>query len=212
MNLPLRKQFLKTEPRKDWSGRSRFLPHSAFTTQSDLEIWRSFKNNDKAAFIHIYTSYFHVLYNYGHKMCQDEELIKDCIHDVFAQINESKSRLSDVANIKFYLLKSFRTRFLLYQKRSVRFVKDSRMTDENHFDFSLSVEQKIINAQLDSEKISRLNRAIKQLPVRQREAIYYFFYEELSVDDIKDLMHVSNRRTVQNLIYRAIASLKDILV
>ncbi len=209
MNLNIQKQRPQSLPGQvELPSESTIPSNSSFSNQSDLEIWRRFKKDDKAAFIHIYTRYFNVIYNYGFKMCNDEEIIKDCIHDVFAQINESKSRLSDVRNIKFYLLKSFKTRFIHYQKKEARFVKNQRGINEDHFEFSLSIEQKIINSQLDQEKINRLNKAIQQLPIRQREVIYYFFYEELSIDDIRELMEVGNRRTIQNLMYRAIASLK----
>lgn len=189
----------------------RVLQGSILEGKSDLDIWNSFKSGDKAAFIFIYQKFFDVLYRYGHQLTQDEELIKDCIHDVFAEINQARKRLSDTNNIKFYLLKSFRNRFLSYQKKAGKMQLGELLTDGYQFEFALSSEQKMIDSQLDQEKLFKLNQALQQLPTRQREVIYYLFYEELSIDAIKELMQVTHRRTIQNIVYRALANLKNVI-
>lgn len=185
---------------------------SVFSQRSDPEVWRSFLDDDMGAFIFIYNKYFRVLYNYGHKLCGDDDLIKDCIHDVFVRIKETRSRLGEVRNIKYYLLKCFKTRFLYYRRKRYFCTWENRDYSEQSFGFSLSAEQKIIDAQLDSEKIERLNRAIRQLTAHQREAIYYYYYESFTLDEIREIMQAGSRRTVQNLIYRAVASLRKVLV
>ena len=188
-----------------------FTHSSGFEVKSDLDVWRYFKSGDKAAFIFIYKKFFPVLYSYGHQFTQDEELIKDCIHDVFAEINRARERISDTNNIKFYLLKSFRNRFLYYQKKRGRMFLTEHLTDGYNFEFTFSIEQKIIDSQLNQEKLSKLNQAVQQLPPRQREVIYYLFYEELSIDAIQELMQVTHRRTIQNIVYRALAKLKNVI-
>lgn len=199
---------IKTEPLDQGEQVSR---SSTFEDQSDLDIWRHFKSGDKAAFVFIYKKFFSVLYGYGRQFTKDEELIKDCIHDVFAEINQARERLSDTTHIKYYLLKSFKNRFLHYQKKRRRILLDEYLVDGYKFEFALSIEQKIIDSQLNQEKLAKLNQAIQQLSSRQREVIYYIFYEELSIDAVKDLMHVTNRRTIQNIVYRALANLKDVI-
>ena len=143
--------------------------------KSDLEIWRNFKCGDKAAFIFIYQKFFGILYSYGHQLTKDEELIKDCIHDVFAEINQAGQRLSDTNNIKFYLLKSFRNRFCTIRKKPGKILLDKHLMDGYQFEFTLSAEQKMIDSQINQEKLHKLNQAIQQLPRRQREVIYYLF-------------------------------------
>lgn len=188
------------------------LHHSRLEGKSDLEIWRLFKSGDKAAFVFIYNKFFSVLYSYGHQFTQDEELIKDCIHDVFAEINSARERLADTSHIKYYLLKSFKNRFLYYQKKRGKILLDEHLVNGYNFEFTFSIEQKIIDSQVNQEKLQKLNQAIQQLSSRQREVIYYFFYEELSIDAIKELMKVTNRRTIQNIVYRALANLKDAIM
>ncbi|WKN30653.1 sigma-70 family RNA polymerase sigma factor [Porifericola rhodea] len=193
------------------SSTSNSRQNTGLTDLTDLELWQKFKQGDKAAFILIYNQYFDVLYSYGYQFTQDEELIKDCIHDVFAEIRQSRERLSDTNNIRYYLLKSFKSRFLYYQKKKSFLLSEDYYSDGYHFQFSFSTEQKIIEAQISHEKVEKLNRAVQKLSPRQREVIYYFFYEELSIDAIKELMNVSNRRSIQNIVYRALANLKDLI-
>ncbi len=197
---------------KVFEKNERFPHGSGQLVKSDFEVWQRFKKGDKAAFIFIYQKFFPVLYSYGHQFTRDEDLIKDCIHDVFATINHTRQKLSDTDNIKLYLFKSFRNRFLHYQKKARKMLSEEYLMDGYQFEFTLSVEQKMINSQIDREKLQKLNQGLQQLPPRQKEVIYYLFYEELSIDAIKELMHVTNRRTVQNIVYRALGNLKNVML
>jgi DNA-directed RNA polymerase specialized sigma24 family protein len=82
------------------------------------------------------------------------------------------------------------------------------------FDFglSLSIEDKIVNSQLDEEKKQRIGEAIKKLKKSQREVIYYFYFEDLDLPQIASLMHFSNPKSAQNLLYRSLGMLKKSLL
>src|SRR5690606_7438676 len=105
----------------------------------------------------------------------------------------------------------FKNRFMYYQKKRRQMLLGEHLTDGYKFEFTFSVEQKIINSQINQEKLHKLNQAVQQLPSRQKEVIYYLFYEELSIDAIKELMNVTHRRTIQNIVYRALANLKNVI-
>lgn len=179
-----------------------------FEGLSEEAIWSAYKNGNKEAFVHIYHTYFPVLYNYGHQLCANSEFIKDCIQELFLDLSKKGKRLSDTDSIKFYLIKSFKNRFVRTLKNNARTKENEKFFPGYEFQFTMSAEQKIINAQLDEERINDLNKALALLTDRQREAIYYYFYENLSIDEIAEIMFVTNRRTVQNIIYRAIAYLR----
>lgn len=183
--------------------------NSKFAGCTEAFIWKEYKKGSKEAFVHIYHKYFPVLYNYGHQLTSDKGLIEDCIQELFVDLSKKGKKLSDTTSIKFYLIKCLRNRFVKTLKKDKRTKENEKFFPGYEFQFSLSVEQKIINAQLNHELIEKLNKAIVLLTDRQREAIYYYFYENLSVDEIAELMNVTNRRTVQNLIYRAIAFLRN---
>ncbi|MCC5931658.1 MAG: sigma-70 family RNA polymerase sigma factor [Cyclobacteriaceae bacterium] len=182
---------------------------SFYQYKDDAYIWREFKKGSREAFIYIYQKYYPILYNYGHQMTPETEVIEDCIQELFLDLCKKDRKLSDTDSIKYYLLKSFKTRYLRSIKKESRLKASADMYAGHEFLFTLSDEDKLINAQLDQEKLSKLNNALKALTERQREAIYYFYYEQLTLQQIAEIMGSGNPRTIQNLIYRAIDGLRD---
>ncbi len=182
-------------------------PHS-FENFSDLDIWKQFKEGNESAFIHIYETYFDQLYNYGLQFSKDTSLIEDCIQDLFIEIRKTRKRLSDVTSIKLYLYKSVKRKILQYLKYR-RSKLSSRTIDEGYnFHFTFSHEHNLISQQLNEEQIGRLNRAMTLLPQRQKEVIYYFFYEQLSYAEIREIMGFSNIKSVRNKAYLALQALR----
>lgn len=175
----------------------------------DIDIWKKFKEGDRDAFSHIYLNNYPILYNYGHQLSSDSEFIEDCIHEVFLDIYKSRIRLSNVKSIKFYLIKSLKSKYIRISKASSRTKENEKYSSEYEFQFNFSAEEKIINAQLNEELLNKLNNALEALTSRQREVIYYFYYENLSIEQIAEIMGVSHKRTIQNIIYRAIAHLRS---
>jgi len=87
----------------------------------NYSLWQSFKSGDKDSFQTIYFSHFNNLYEYGMRIVNDKELVKDGIHDLFIKLWNNKSNLSNITAIRSYLLVSLRT--TLYN----RMEKNSRM-------------------------------------------------------------------------------------
>lgn len=181
---------------------------SKFDGWDEAAIWKAYKSGSREAFVYIYHKYFPVLYNYGHQLCSRSEQIEDCIQELFVDLSRAGQKLGDTDSIKFYLIKSLKNKFLKILKKEKRVKENEKFFPGYDFQFTLSAEQKIINAQLDKERIAKLNKSLDLLTARQREAIYYYFYEGLSIDEISEIMEVTNRRTVQNIIYRALAYLR----
>lgn len=184
---------------------------SQFKGVSDIDIWRAFKDGSRAAFIHIYNEYFDQLYAYSRQFTQDEDLIKDCIQDLFVDINQSKHRLSETDNILLYLLKSIKRLIIHRLKKEKSLTQFDPKLNGLNFDMDISIEQKIIDRQLDEEKVQKLRNAVNALTVRQREAIFYFYYNGFSHEQISELMGISSIKATQNLIYRAIKELREII-
>ncbi len=67
----------------------------------------------------------------------------------------------------------------------------------------------MIQSQLETEQKQRLAESMKKLTPRQREAIYYFYYENMTYTEIQDLMGFSQVQGIRNLIYRALNQLKS---
>ncbi|HWJ27253.1 MAG TPA: sigma factor-like helix-turn-helix DNA-binding protein, partial [Flavisolibacter sp.] len=79
-----------------------------------------------------------------------------------------------------------------------------------NFSFEISFDKKIIEGE-DAEKLSaEINKALMQLTNRQREIVYYRFYENLSFEQIGVIMEMQTRATYK-LMARALEALKEIM-
>jgi RNA polymerase sigma factor (sigma-70 family) len=181
----------------------------AFTNQSDIEIWRAFKQGNEVAFAHIYNQYFTVLYRYGSQFSRDRNFIKDAVQDLFMELLRKRTRLSDTNSIKYYLFKSLKVTII--SKLKSEKIDYYEQIEGFNFGMSLSIEEKIINSQLDEEKKEHIARALAGLKKKQREIIYYYFFEEMDLLQIASLMSFSNPKSAQNLLYRTLHLLKESL-
>lgn len=191
------------------SGTLRLL-NKDYQQLSDSEIWTAFRSGNESAFIFIYQKFFDSLYEFGSLFCKNENLVKDAVQELFIEIRKTRSRLGDTNNIKFYLFKSLKRRVLKEQKSG--FYKLLDLKNDYSFSVEFSHEQLIIDRQLSQEMVQKLNKSIQQLPPRKREIIYYFYYENLSYQEIKEIMGFSNVKSARNLLYNALEFLKSALL
>ena len=171
------------------------------TFSNDSEAWDAFRQGNESAFIFIYQSYFDVLYVYGFSIVSDSNLIKDTLQDLFIDLRERRQYLGSTDSIKFYLFKCLRRR--LYKEVSKRSAfKDSLDSIPADFQFILSYEAQLIDRQ---------NDAIVKLSRRQREIIYYSFFEGFNYVQIQEIMELENHQSARNLMYKAIKELRKLL-
>ena len=135
--------------------------------------------------------------------------MEDCIQELFIELRIKREKLKDTNSIKFYLFKALRNRILRKLSRKKMLPLDEALMDGHNFEICLSHEHKMIHAQLDEEIKQTLNTIINHLTIRQREIILYYFYERLSYAEIAEIMNLSKPKFARDLLYRAIAKLKD---
>ncbi len=81
----------------------------------DHRIWLKFRNGEEEAFSTIFRTYYSYLYHYGVKMAGgDKDTAKDCIQDMFISLWRTRETLGEVRSIRFYLLKAYRRKVLVY--------------------------------------------------------------------------------------------------
>lgn len=188
------------------------LHQHSIDKKNDLSLWSSFRDGDESAFVNIYNDYYDQLFNFGIQITSDQELIKDCIQDFFIDLRKSRNKLADVRSLKVYLIVSFRRRLIKYlslqNKTSLR---NLEITKEC-FEVILSTEDKIIDAQFKEEQLKDLEKSMNKLSPREREAIYYFYYQNLGYREISQLFNYGDVKTARNLIYGALSKLKKHLL
>lgn len=169
------------------------------------EIWEGIKANDMDALKQLYQMYHQDLFHYGKRMAKDEQLIEDAIQETFISIWKYRHSSAVPAAVKQYIFKAFRNHiFNIFRQRSAMVYTEESI----EFSFEISFEQKIIEGE-DAGKLSaEINKAIQQLTNRQREIIYYRFYENLSFDQIAELMDMQTRATYK-LAARALSALRQ---
>ncbi len=87
------------------------------------------------------------------------------------------------------------------------FFKKERNIETTEFLFDFSIEQQLIDDEITAEKVSQLNMLINNLPSRQKEAMYLRYHQQLSVDQIAEIMSV-NYQSASNILFRGIQNLR----
>lgn len=170
--------------------------------------WKLFCDGSEAAFVKIYNHYFHMLYNLGRQFSGDTELLKDVLQETFIKIREKRSKLHKVVSAKAFLIKCYRNNILSEQKKRKKNMTLNFSATPYAFHLTPSHESVLINRRFESDQIKLIQDSLNKLTRRQREAIYYLYYNGLTYDQIKDVMGFSSVRAARNLIYRSLTELK----
>lgn len=169
-------------------------------------IWNEFRKGNKEALETIYEDNYTSLYHYGMKFSSDNDLIKDLIHELFIELINSGSKLSNTDNIRFYLLKALRNKLLKQLSENSKFT--NKFEETAGFILIDSIESQLIKKEVEEQLKNRIITAINKLSTKQQEIIYLRFYNDISYQEIATLFDV-NIQTVRNLMNRAINSLKE---
>lgn len=177
----------------------------------DAELWRAFKTGDESAFIQLYNYFAGPLFNYGCQFCQDREMVKDCLQDFFIYLRKNRSGFKDTAFIKMYLFKAFRRRIVDYIRKHRKERKHSGEALYFQFPVELSSENVYIDNQFEEQQIRRLNDALNSLDAKEREAIYYFYFQGLGYEQIAEIFNFSHVSSARRLMYRGLAQLRKLI-
>ena len=178
------------------------------TDEYSAQLWNDFRGGDAQALATLFDAYYGALYQYGVKLTSDEELVKDCIQNLFQKLWRRRAGLRAVQVVKAYLFKALRRHLgdetkLLRHRYLLPAYRDS-------FEVTYSHEEFLIAQQGDAERSARLLAALNQLSKRQREALYLKFFDGFSYERIAEVMAL-NTQSVRNLIFNALQALRKVL-
>ena len=141
-------------------------------------------------------------------MVKDEDLVKDELQDLFAELWARRSNLSDIMHIKAYLMKSFRRKVL----KKVANVRKNYTVEINNdtFDseFQLSIEELIVQGEQNEQNLKKLGIALTQLNKTQKEIIYLKFYNNLDYQEIAEITGLKYQ-SIRNSMHKALKTLRD---
>lgn len=168
--------------------------------------WNRFRNGDINAFESIYREHVKSLINYGLKITDDIDLVKDSIQDLFIELWRSRQNLADTDQPKFYLFRSLRNKLSKTTSRQ-SFVSEGEMQLSSGNLLAEYVELKIADKEQQSQANDTLKRLLEKLPKRQQEAVYLRFYHNFSYEVIASMLNM-NYQSALNLMQRALKSMR----
>lgn len=179
---------------------------------NEQEIWNDFLNGSDGALSYLYRTYTNKLYNYGNQIIQDENVVSDAIQDLFFELIKNRKKISTTTSVKNYLYASLRRKLVRIKQKQAKHIRDDQSNaGEGGFLIAFLKDDATPFDQFTKEQIELLENACNQLPERQREAILLLFFEEMSYEEVADILSIDKIRSARALIYRAIDNLKSVL-
>lgn len=174
---------------------------------SEQSLLNGLKSGDVQSLEALYKQYNEQLYGYGKKFTTDTHLVQDAIQETFISLWKYRTSITAGSTFHYYLLKSFRNQLLKIIKERA----NTTYTDENiDFSFEVGFDKHLIAGEEYALLSKQVKDALDQLTARQREMIYFRFFEGLSFEEIAGIMDMQVRATYK-LTARALSALKDIM-
>ncbi|WP_229313474.1 RNA polymerase sigma factor [Larkinella terrae] len=175
----------------------------------DSQLWKDLVLGNEQALGSLMRLHYRSLLNYGQKFIRDEEFLKDCIQELFIEIWNRKLTLSSPDNVKAYLFSSLRRKIYREVNKLPLFSPhESADGGDSSVHVEFSPEWWLIEEESLAERTQKMGYLLNLLPKRQREVIYLKYYQELSREEIAQVMTISPQ-TVSNLIQLAFMNLRD---
>lgn len=175
--------------------------------EDDQHLWQALKHSDPLALNRLFTKHYKDLYFYGLKLSNNQEYVTDTIQDVFANIWETRNRISEVEHVKAYLLAALRNNLLKQKSKNVFVRIDNTINSNQEFGFDISPEDIYLDAESKLENIKVIEDLLVELSPKQKEIIYLKFYGNYSNIEISKILSIKPQ-SVANLLIRTINLLR----
>ncbi|MGC9353764.1 MAG: RNA polymerase sigma factor [Mariniphaga sp.] len=169
-------------------------------------VWKSFLAGNKEAFAHLYNLHVEALYRYGTKLCTDDSLVKDAIQEVFLDLYLKRAKnKTNPENLRYYLILALKRNLIKKLKRNRRLVEEEAC--ELNFEPEYSIESAIIEREEEAELNLKVKEVLKNLPAKQKEALYLRYNESMEYPEIAQLLNISVE-SVRKQVYRALSAIR----
>lgn len=173
---------------------------------TDAMTWALFKSGDDQSLNVLLLRYFRPLLHYGSKFSKDRSLVEDVIQDLFLDFLEKRTHLGNPVSVKNYLFKCLRNNLIRAMKENMANVEMPE-TEDLFVDFE-NIEKFLVGLDESTELASKIARFFSFLTKRQQEVLFLRYYENLSNDEIAEVMGIS-KQSVSNLLLKSINVLRE---
>ena len=170
----------------------------------ELNDWHGLLRGDENSFMRLYEKHYQSMYSFGLTVCQDKDIVKDAIHEVFCELWDNRSKFPVVQNEKAYLLTYLKRKILREIEKQQRNVPYENSIQS---DFEKSYEDMLIEQQTDETSRQELKQSLSRLSPGQLEIIRLKYFELLDYEEIASKLELTPR-TVYNQVSQAMKTLR----
>jgi len=168
--------------------------------------WEQSLKNSATDFGAIHACLYEGLYSYACKLLGDDELADDAVQDLFVKIWQKRATIGAIQKVKPYFYTALRRQVLnLLRDLKLKNLKISLVTQP---DIAFSHEEILIKKEEAEGLKTQVLQLLNQLPKRQREVIYLYYFENMSLTQIAEIMDI-NHQSVMNLKQRALQKMRS---
>ncbi len=180
----------------------------------DAALMLRVKRGDRAAFAELVEKYKQPVMNFIFRSLRDETEAEDLAQNVFLQVYKSRDRYQNTAKFSTWLLTIARNLCLNEIRRRARHPADS--LEETHTEHEDQPQRQYEDKKvtlptqdiLHGELATKIQEALAALPEKQRTAILLCQQDELSYEEIAEILECSLSAT-KSLIHRGRETLKE---
>lgn len=173
---------------------------------SDEILWSLYLKGDKQALDQVYIRYYPLLLNYGCRLTYNQELVQDCIQNLFLKLMSKSRGLSNILSVKGYLFKAFRNNLLdCIEKEGTHrdFIFIDELPEIHYTTIDIEEETDL------KEDISNLSQAFQELSAKQKEILYLFYIKGMSHKEIANVLDI-NYQSSKNRLCQSLVQLRKI--
>ena len=150
--------------------------------------------------VHTYSDY---LYRIAYSYVKDEQAAEEVVQDVFFKFYRTSTQFEGDAHLKTYL-----TRMVI--NRSYDYLRSWKHRKNTIFEVFHSKRPGVDHEVLEQSDSETILKSVLALPVKHREAIILYYYEDLQIKEIAEMLEL-NESTVKSRLQRGRAQMKDTL-
>jgi len=168
------------------------------------------KRGDQEALAEVYSEFregfIHWITN-THQCNKDEavEIFQHAILTFYENVVEGSFEQLKSTGIKTYLYSIGKNKLLGDYRKNMRITSTDSINAEEPFEFATDVEH------IKAQKLETIKNAIQELGDPCRKLLELYYFNNLSSDEIAEVMDYKNGNTVKNLKYKCIQRIKKVL-
>ena len=174
-----------------------------------LHLWQQMIEGDKDSLGELFDILGKEMIAYAHKISTDRSIAKDAVQDVFVDLWQYRSNLSQDVQVRFYLYRSVKRAVL----RNIKWMP-SVLDDVEHFADTVnvaSVETEFCEIETEQQQQLHIEQSLQLLSQREREIITLKYYSNLKLKDIAALLELKEQ-TIANTLQNALTKLRKNLI